>query len=80
MRPPQSERHPRRLFASIANKALQAAGRALTFVLACAEVVIWAITGPVVPILRYLAACHQYGDDHRHLSNGLPDTELAEPG
>ncbi|WFU38121.1 low affinity iron permease family protein [Bradyrhizobium sp. CB82] len=43
----QSERHHRRLFASIANKASQAAGRASTFVLACAVIVIWAVTGPL---------------------------------
>jgi low affinity Fe/Cu permease len=43
----QSERHPHRVFASIANKASQAAGRASTFVLALAVVVIWAITGPL---------------------------------
>lgn len=47
MRHQQSERHPRRLFASIANKASQAAGRASAFVLACAVIVIWAITGPL---------------------------------
>jgi low affinity Fe/Cu permease len=41
-----SER-PRRLFASIANKASQAAGRASAFVLACAVIVIWAVTGPL---------------------------------
>lgn len=45
MRHQESERHPRRWFASIANKASQAAGRASTFVLACAVVVIWAMTG-----------------------------------
>lgn len=47
MRHQQRERHPRRLFASIANKASQAAGRASTFVLACAVIVIWAVTGPL---------------------------------
>ncbi|MBB4382975.1 low affinity iron permease family protein [Bradyrhizobium sp. SBR1B] len=47
MRRQQSGRRPRRLFASIANGASQAAGRASTFVLACAVVVIWAITGPL---------------------------------
>ncbi|MCP1838378.1 MULTISPECIES: low affinity iron permease family protein [Bradyrhizobium] len=43
----QSERHHRRLFASIANQASQAAGRASTFVLAFAVVVVWAVTGPL---------------------------------
>ena len=47
MRHQQSEQRPRRLFASIANKASQAAGRASTFVLACAVIVIWAVTGPL---------------------------------
>lgn len=36
-----------RLFASIANKASQAAGRASTFILACSIVLIWAVIGPV---------------------------------
>ncbi|MCK1733947.1 low affinity iron permease family protein [Bradyrhizobium sp. 138] len=43
----ESDRRHRRLFASIANKASQAAGRASTFVLACAVIVIWAVTGPL---------------------------------
>jgi low affinity Fe/Cu permease len=47
MRHQQSELHPRRLFASIANTASHAAGRASTFVLACAVIVIWAGTGPL---------------------------------
>lgn len=41
-----TQRKPR-LFASIANKGSQMAGRASTFVLACSVVVVWAITGPV---------------------------------
>ena len=44
---PESERRPRRLFESIAGKASQAAGRATTFVLACAVVIIWAVSGPL---------------------------------
>lgn len=43
----ESERRHRRLFASIANKASPGAGRASTFVLACAVIVIWAVTGPL---------------------------------
>ena len=43
----ESERGPRRSFTFIANKASQAAGRAATFVLACAVVAIWAVTGPL---------------------------------
>ncbi|MGF6308866.1 low affinity Fe/Cu permease [Bradyrhizobium sp. i1.8.4] len=42
----ESER-PRRLFASIANRASQAAGRASAFILACTVIVIWAVTGPL---------------------------------
>lgn len=47
MRHQKSEPRPRRLFASVANKASQAAGRGSTFVLACAVIVIWAVTGPL---------------------------------
>lgn len=43
----ESEGGHRRLFASIANKASQAAGRASTFILASAVIVIWAVTGPL---------------------------------
>ena len=36
-----------KLFGDIANRTSQAAGRALTFVIAVAVVVVWAVTGPV---------------------------------
>jgi low affinity Fe/Cu permease len=43
----QNERHSIGLFPSFANKASQAAGRATTFALACAVVVVWAVSGPL---------------------------------
>jgi low affinity Fe/Cu permease len=44
----ESDRHPAaKVFAALANKASQRAGRASTFVLACALIVVWAITGPI---------------------------------
>lgn len=43
----KSKRHPHRVFASVANMASQAAGRASTFVFACAVIVIWAVMGPI---------------------------------
>jgi low affinity Fe/Cu permease len=42
-----SDRHPVRVFAVLANKASQTAGRATTFLLACALIVIWAVIGPL---------------------------------
>ncbi len=36
-----------RLFGDIANRTSQAAGRALTFILAAAVVIVWAVTGPL---------------------------------
>ena len=36
-----------RLFAEIANRASQAAGKALTFLVAAGVIVVWAITGPI---------------------------------
>jgi low affinity Fe/Cu permease len=36
-----------KLFGDIANRTSQAAGRALTFMVAAAVVIIWAITGPI---------------------------------
>lgn len=42
----QSERFDR-LFPLFANKASQATGRASTFALACAVVIVWAVSGPL---------------------------------
>jgi low affinity Fe/Cu permease len=43
-----SDRHPAaRVFAALAERASQTAGRASTFILACAVIVIWAVTGPI---------------------------------
>lgn len=39
--------HAGKLFSDIANRTSQAAGRALTFLIAATIVVVWAITGPV---------------------------------
>jgi low affinity Fe/Cu permease len=36
-----------KLFGEIANRTAQAAGRALTFVIAAGVVIIWAVTGPI---------------------------------
>ncbi len=38
---------PGKLFGDIANRTSQAAGRALTFMIAAGVVVVWAVTGPV---------------------------------
>jgi len=43
----QNGRHSIGLFPLFANKASQAAGRATTFALACAVVVVWAVSGPL---------------------------------
>ena len=43
----ESHQHPVRVFAALANKASQRAGRASTFVFACLAIVIWAIMGPI---------------------------------
>ena len=36
-----------KIFAEIANSTSQAAGRALTFIVACLVVIVWAVTGPL---------------------------------
>jgi low affinity Fe/Cu permease len=51
-----------KLFGDIANRTSQAAGRALTFMIAAGVVPVWAVTGPVFPLFRYMAV----GDQHRH--------------
>lgn len=38
---------PSKLFGEIANRTSQAAGRALTFMIAAGVVIVWAITGPI---------------------------------
>ena len=38
---------PGKLFGDIANRTSQAAGRALTFMIAAGVVIVWAVTGPV---------------------------------
>src|SRR5690242_19502672 len=43
----RDERRVSKVFAAIANTTSQAAGRALTFVVACLIVIVWAVTGPL---------------------------------
>ena len=44
---PKTSHRIARFFAAVANATSQAAGRASTFVLACAVIIVWAITGPL---------------------------------
>jgi len=80
MRHQQSERHPQRWFASIANKASQAAGRASAFVLACAVIVIWAVTGPLFRFSDTWQLVINTGTTNSDLSDGLADPEFTESG
>ena len=41
------DRSPGKVFADIANRTSQAAGRALTFLIAVGVVVVWAVSGPI---------------------------------
>lgn len=43
----RSEHRAGKLFGDIANRTSQAAGRAATFMIAAAVVIVWAVTGPV---------------------------------
>jgi low affinity Fe/Cu permease len=43
----QQESRAGKLFGDIANRTSQAAGRALTFMIAAGVVIVWAITGPI---------------------------------
>ncbi len=43
----RSSNGPAQLFSEIANKTSQAAGRALTFMIAAGIVLLWAVTGPI---------------------------------
>jgi len=67
------------LFAEIANRTSQAAGRALTFLIAAGVVLVWAL-GADFSLFRHLATRHQHRYDNCHLPDGLSDSELPEPG
>jgi hypothetical protein len=67
------------VFAVLANKASQTAGRATPFVLACAPIVIWAVNKTIVPIFGYLAACNQHWHHHRDFPDGPSDPKFPEP-
>jgi low affinity Fe/Cu permease len=43
----QKDAAPSKLFGEIANRTSQAAGRALTFMIAAGVVLLWAVTGPI---------------------------------
>jgi low affinity Fe/Cu permease len=45
--PAQGDRSPGKIFGDIANRTSQAAGRALTFMIAAGIVVAWAVSGPI---------------------------------
>ena len=45
--PPKDGRNFGKLFGEIANRTSQAAGRAMTFIVAAGVVLVWAITGPL---------------------------------
>jgi hypothetical protein len=75
-----SDRHPAaRVFAALAERASQTAGRASTFILACAVIVIWGCHWANIPIFGYLAARDQYRHNHRDVPDGLPDSKFPEP-
>ena len=60
-----------------ASRTSQAAGRALTFMIAASVVVVWAVTGPIFNIqTRGSSSSIRY--DNRHFPDGLPDPEFAE--
>ena len=42
-------------------------------------IVVWAVTGPAVRVQRHLAARHQHRHDDRHVPDGVPHPEHAEP-
>ena len=66
-------------FSDVARWTSNALGRPQAFMIACAAVVVWALTGPIFRLLRHLAAGHQHRHHHRHLPHGVPDPEHPEP-
>ena len=46
-------------------------GKAYTFAAACLLIVVWAVSGPLLQLLRHLATSDQYRYYHRNLPDGL---------
>src|SRR5215468_10865678 len=66
-------------FAHFAQWASRFTGRPVTFMLAVASIAVWARTGPLFGLQRYLAARDQHRDHHHHLPHGVRDPEHPEP-
>jgi hypothetical protein len=69
-----------KFFGELANRTSQAAGRASTFMLAAAIVIVWAVTGPLFSFSDTLATRHQYRHHDRNVPYGLSYTELPKSG
>ncbi len=52
------------------------AGSSQAFAIAVATLVLWALSGPALPLLGHLAARHQHRHHHRHLPDGVPHPAL----
>lgn len=66
----------REMFRIMAERAAALVGSHWAFLLAAVTVLAWAVTGPY---FAYLATIHQYRYDDRHIPDGLPYPEHAEP-
>ena len=67
-------------FAQIAETVAHAAGHAVSFIICCIVVIVWAALGPVFGFCGYVATRDQYRDHHRHVLDGLLNSELSKSG
>ena len=71
--------YPRSRFSLFAKWTAHATGDPLAFIFALATIAIWLVIRTAVWLQRHLAARHQHGHDDRHVPDGVPDSEHAEP-
>jgi hypothetical protein len=67
-------------FSHFAKGTAHATGHPIAFVVAVLIVLTWAITGPSLRLQRYVAVGDQHRHNHRHVPDGLLDSEYPESG
>ncbi|CCB66535.1 low affinity iron permease family protein [Hyphomicrobium sp. MC1] len=68
------------IFRKLAETAAHAVGSYWAFLLAFSTIVVWAVTGPIFQVLRYMATIHQYRHDNHNLFDGLSYSKYSKSG
>ena len=64
----------------LANEASRVMGSVAAFGAALGIVIVWGVTGPLFDYSDTWQLVINTGNDHRDVSDGLPDSEYPEPG